>query len=294
MSMSYVLKEGFAGFARTKLATFTSVVALMLAVILLSVLARFAFNTYILAQSLKTSIDVEVFLMDMDDRRTQAIIAEIKRVDIVADITYISKDSAAAIFRKEFGSEGGGLADLNFLPASLKVSFTDEASASEITDLVAYVTEIRGVDEVIFNRALLELLEERMEVMVLAGAAIGLFILFTAIVLVFNTIRLTIYAKRNLIRAMKLVGATNGFIRRPFLFEGILHGVLAGVIAMGGHWVLFHIIIPHYIPQFGVLAWPFGRWYYLAGAAMLLAIIMGYMGSRWAARKFIKETTLAQ
>ena len=294
MSMGYVLKEGFAGFARTKLASVTSVIALTLAVILLSVLGRFAFNTYLLAQSVRASIDVEVFLMDIDDRRTASIKEEIRNFDIVESLTYISKDSAAVIFRQEFGTEGSSLADLNFLPASIRVSFTDEAMSEDITALVAYMQDIRGVDDIIFNRALLELLEERMETLIIAGAAVGLFILFIAIVLVFNTIRLTIYAKRNLIRAMKLVGATNAFIRRPFLFEGVLQGLLAGIVALAIHWGIFHVLIPHYIPQFGILAWPFGRWYYLAGAAVLLAIIMGYMGSRWAARKFIKETTIAQ
>lgn len=293
MSMGYVIKEGFVGFRRTKLATFTSVTALMLAVIMLSMLGRFAFSTYTLAQSIRTSIDVEVFLLDIDDRRTNAIQSDIREFEFVDHIEYISKDSAAVIFREEFGSEGGGLADLNFLPASIRVSFTEEAEVADISGLVSYIQDMRGVDEVIFNRALLELLEERMELLVLAGAGIGLIILLTAVVLVFNTIRLTIYAKRNLIRAMKLVGATNGFVRRPFVFEGILQGLLAAIIALVVHWLIFHVMIPTYIPQFGVLAWPFGRWYYLTGASILLAIIMGWMGSRWAARKFIKETTIS-
>lgn len=293
MSMGYVLKEGFAGFSRTKLASFTSVTALMLAIIMLSILGRFAFSTYTLAQSIKSSIDVEVFLLDIDDRRIQTIQSDIRDFDFVSDLEYISKDSAAVIFRNEFGSEGSSLADLNFLPASIRVSFTDDANVSDIVGLVNYVEDMRGVDEIIFNRALLELLEERMELLFLAGIGIGLVILLTAIVLVFNTIRLTIYAKRNLIRAMKLVGATNGFIRRPFLLEGIIQGFIAGILALGVHWALFHIVIPHYVPQFGVLAWPFGRWYFLSGAIVLLAMIMGWFGSRWAARKFIKETTIS-
>src|SRR5690625_6352349 len=75
------------------------------------------------------------------------------------------------------------------------------------------------VEDVRFNLDLLETIEERTETFLIAGASIGVFILLVAIILVFNTIRLTIYAKRDLIRAMKLVGATNAFIRRPFLVE---------------------------------------------------------------------------
>src|SRR5690625_7805048 len=81
------------------------------------------------------------------------------------------------------------------------------------------MNEWEEVEDVRFNLDLLETIEERTETFLIAGASIGVFILLVAIILVFNTIRLTIYAKRDLIRAMKLVGATNAFIRRPFLVE---------------------------------------------------------------------------
>jgi cell division transport system permease protein len=113
-------------------------------------------------------------------------------------------------------------------------------------------------------------------------------------ILVFNTIRLTIYAKRDLIKAMKLVGATNGFIRRPFVVEGIIQGLIAGLLSIGVMYAIFHYLLPEYLPQLGVLEWPFGRWYYLCGAMLLLAIFMGFWGSQWAARRFIKETSISE
>jgi cell division transport system permease protein len=140
--------------------------------------------------------------------------------------------------------------------------------------------------------ALLQLLETRTDQLAMGGAALGGFILLIAMILVFNTIRLTIYAKRDLIRAMKLVGATNGFIRRPFLVEGIVQGLIAGSAAAGLIYLLFDWFIPQNISQLGVLSWPFGRWYFLISGVILLAIIMGWMGSRWAARKFIKNTSV--
>src|SRR5699024_6132686 len=112
--------------------------------------------------------------------------------------------------------------------------------------------------------------------------------------LVFNTIRLTIYAKRDLIKAMKLVGATNGFIRRPFVIEGILQGLIAGTFAVIVMYIGFQFVLPEYIPQFGILDWPFGRWYYLSGAMLLLSVFMGLWGSQWAARRFIKETSISE
>ncbi len=293
MSITYVVKEGVSGFRRTKLASFTSVTALVFAVLLVGLLARVGYNAYQVVHALKQSIEVEVFLLDVNQQRTNRIAADLRAYPFVTEAEYISKEEAGRIFREEFGTEGESLADLNFLPASFRLQFAPEASAAEIRNIITEIEQFQGVDEVVFNQQLLETLEERLELLVLAGAGIGLLILFTAIVLVFNTIRLTIYAKRNIIRTMKLVGATNSFIRRPFLMEGFLQGMLAAMIAAGLHWLIFELIIPFYLPQFGVLAWPFERWYYLTGIMTLLSIVMGLWGSRWAARKFISQTSIS-
>jgi cell division transport system permease protein len=292
MSVRYVLKEGLAGISRTKLAAFTSIFSLFVAVLLIGVIARVAYNAYEVAQMLRQQVEVEVFLLDLDEQSTLEIQNLLSESVFVESLTYISKDSASQIFKQEFGIGGEALADLNFLPASFKLQIADDA---ELDSLEAYIAEIesyRGVDEVQFNLALLQMLESRMETMAIVGGALGFFILFVAMILVFNTIRLTIYAKRDLIRAMKLVGATNAFIRRPFLVEGVVQGLIAGTLACGIIYLIFSVIVPAQVPQVGVLEWPFGRWYYLMGSVMLLSLLMGWWGSRWAARKFIRETTV--
>lgn len=293
MSAGYVFKEGMAGFKRARLASFTSVTAMMVAVLLIGILTRLAFNAYEVAHSLKNSIDIEVFLKDLDQKKTENIGKELKKISIVTKMTYISKDSAAAIFRKQFGSEGASLADLNFLPASFKLYLKDDIPVKTIQADISKIKQMEGVDEVSFNQQLLEILQARIQTLIMAGAGLGFIIVFASMLLVFNTIRLTIYAKRNLIKAMKLVGATNGFIRRPFLVEGLIQSIIAAIIASGFIWLFFQHVIPYYIPQFGILSWPYGKWYYLIGAVFLLAMLMGYFGSRGAARKFIKETTIS-
>ncbi|MDI6401542.1 permease-like cell division protein FtsX [Balneolaceae bacterium ANBcel3] len=292
MSLGYVIKEGFSGFSRTRLASLTSVTALVIAVLLVGVMGRLGYNAYQVVNALKQSVDIEVFLLDVDEQRTGRIETDLLDFPVVNNVTYISKEDAVAIFREEFGTEAGALAELDFLPASFTLEIRPDAGIDEIREMIGQIREFQGVEDVVFNQQLLETLEDRLEVLVIAGIGIGLFILLTAVILVFNTIRLTIYAKRNIIRTMKLVGATNGFIRRPFLFEGLLQGLLAGAIAIGLHFVLFQWAIPYYLPQFGVLAWPLDEWYYLTGAMALLSLIMGIWGSRWAAKKFISQTSI--
>ena len=292
MSVGYLIKEGLAGLSRARLAAFTSIFSLFLAVLLIGVLARIGFNAYEVSQMLREQVEVEVFLEDLDTQSTNELRNGIESARFVEELTYISRDSASKVFQQEFGMGGEALADLNFLPASFRLKMSDEASVSQVDSVAQSFGDLNGVDEVRFNLALLQLLETRTDQLAMGGAALGIFILFIAMILVFNTIRLTIYAKRDLIRAMKLVGATNGFIRRPFLVEGIVQGLIAGSAAAGIIYFLFDWLIPQSISQLGVLSWPFGRWYFLIGGIILLAIVMGWLGSRWAARKFIKDTSV--
>lgn len=294
MSLSYIIKEGVAGFKRARLASLTSIFSLFVAVLLLGVLARVSYNAYEVVQSLKKAIDVEVFLQDLDDRTTGELKTKLQKQPLVQEVTYISKDSAASIFKREFGSGASSLAELKFLPASFKLKIKPGADIQRIDSLVTAISNFRGIDEVEFNQELLELIQTRFKTFAVAGSGLALLILLASLILVFNTIRLTIYAKRGLIKAMKLVGATNSFIRRPFVVEGVIQGLIAGILAIVVVYGIFQYVLPGYIPQFGVLEWPFGRWYYLGAAMLLLAVLMGYGGSQWAARRFIKKTSISE
>lgn len=294
MSLGYVIKEGVAGLRRARLASFTAIFSLFIAVLLLGILARVSYNAYQVGQALKQSIDVEVFLSDINDNRTQELEQDFKEEGLVQQVNYISQDSAAAIFKEEFGTGSNAMAELNFLPASFRLEMNSDADVSTVDSLVSEIRTLDEVEEVRFNQQLLQMMQRQFSTVAMAGGGLGLLILLTALILVFNTIRLTIYAKRDLIKAMKLVGATNSFIRRPFVVEGVIQGLIAGLLAVGVMYATFHMLLPGYLPQFGILSWPFGRWYYLCGGMILLSIMMGYWGSQWAARRFIKETSIVE
>lgn len=293
MSVKYIFREGFAGIKRAKLAATTSIFSLFIAVLLLGILSRIGYNVYTQAMSIKELVQVEVFLFDIDERTTNQIRQELEGEELIEQITYISKDSASAIMKNEFGAGAEDLVALNFLPASFRLDVNAEAGVEPVENLASRIQNLRGVDEVEYNSALLKVLESNLSMFSLVGGGIGLLILLTALILVYNTIRLTIYAKRDLIRAMKLVGATNRFIRSPFIVEGILQGILAGSLAVGCVFLVFEFFVPVYVLDVGTLSWPFGRWYFLVGAMLLLSILMGWWGSRWAARRFIKETYIS-
>jgi len=293
MNIKYILKEGFAGLKRAKLAATTSTFSLFIAILLIGILSRVFYNGYIQATSFKELIEVEVFLFDIDEEATEYIRQSLLEEELVEGVTYISKDSASEVMRREFGEGVDELVELNFLPASFKVDVNTEAGSDQVENLVSRIRNLRGVDDIKYNAALLRVLESNLKTLSAVGGGISLLILFTAVALVYNTIRLTIYAKRDIIRAMKLVGATNSFIRSPFVVEGIIQGLIAGSLAVGVVFGIFEFLLPSYAPQLGNLLWPFGEWYYLVGAMTLIAVLMGWWGSRLAARKFIAETYIS-
>lgn len=294
MKLFYVIREGFAGLFRTKFASFTSLFSLFLSVLLLSVLSRIGYSAFEFVQMLRQDISVEVFLENISGQRTSEFREFLEYQGWVSEVEYISRDKAAERFRNEFGEGAENLVELNFLPASFIVYVSDSVDVATIKTQVEEISEFDIVDEVVFNAALLEILEKRTQTLATIGVAVGIFILLVSLLLLYNTIRLTIYAKRDLIRAMKLIGATNSFIRGPFVVEGFIQGLLAAGLAVAVHVVIFQWVVPEKLPQLGVIAWPFSRWYYLVGSVFALSLFIGWWGSYWASTRFIGKTTLTR
>lgn len=293
MNLTYIIKEGFLGIKRAKFAAFTSIFSLFVAILLLGILSRISYNFYMQAMSFRELIEIEIFLFDIDERTTNSIKQTLDANSIVLEYVYISKDSASSIMRQEFGSGVEDLVALNFLPASFKVKVDTELGIDQVTNFASTMLTEKGVEEVKYNEGLLKVMESNLAAFNFIGGGIGLLILLVSVILVYNTIRLTIYAKRELIRAMKLVGATNGFIRSPFIIEGMIQGIIAGSISVASVYVIFEYVLPFFLPEMGILEWPLGRWYFLVTAMFSLSILMGWLGSRFAARKFIKETYIS-
>lgn len=293
MSVGYFVKEGISGFKRARLATITAITALSIAVLLIGIMIRLGYNAYYLAQKMREMVIVEVFLNDLSESETKSIQQAITKRKEVAKIVYISKDEAKKRFIQAFGNEGSGLANLDFLPASIQITFKEGVQTPQINQLIADISTWKEVDEVRFDEKLLRILESRIRTVGLIGAGISVIIMLMALLLVYNTIRLTIFSKQSIIRAMKLVGATKNFIRLPFLIEGVLQGLIGAAVASACLIGIFQYLLPKYIEQLGILAWPFGRWYYLTGFMFLFGMILGFMGSHRATEKFINAVKVS-
>jgi cell division transport system permease protein len=151
----------------------------------------------------------------------------------VKSTEYVSKDEAAAKLKKDLGEDFVNFLGYNPLSPSidvyLRAQYTRPDSVSKIEK---YVMQYPFVKEVYYQESLLYLINENVRKISLFILVISFFLFIIALTIINNTIRLSVYSKRFLIRTMQLVGATKSFIRRPFILTSIIHGLIAGLISM--------------------------------------------------------------
>lgn len=292
MSLTYSIREGLAGFRRAKFAFIASVSATTVALILIGTFALLTFKAQQVTSWMKQRVgELEVFLdEEVDEPTARAISARADLVVGVDEVEYVSREEAREVFRREFGEGSEIFLDEPFLPASVKVRVdSDYANPDSLQSLVDEFSSWARVDEVVFNQPLLVKVQQNLRLFTLTGLSLGALVVLAALFLVGNTIRLTIYARRLLIRTMKLVGATDAFIQRPFIVEGIMQGVIAGGISSLLLWGIYGMLAG-YLPQFAgsdtVLL------VLLTVGLVLLGALLGWLGSYFAVRRFIKNVAL--
>jgi cell division transport system permease protein len=241
MSFAYTVRESFSGFWRAKLSSLLSVATISISLILVGIFAAVTINASRLIDSLRSRLDMEAFLTEpVTDDDVAGLQSRIGSLEGVEKVDFVSKDEALNIFRKETGDDIAKVLDFNPLPPSFKITLREPYRTSAKT-LAIYdrIAAIPGVDTVLYRRVLLELIDQRAASINKTMLGLGIAVSLTAIFLVANTIRLAITAKRRLIRTMELVGATRGFIRRPFIIEGVMQGLIGGLAASALMLLLF-------------------------------------------------------
>lgn len=241
--------------------------------------------------------EAEVFLEPVDEVAAARVGERLAELPGVDSLHYVSHEEAARVFRESFGEGADLYEDEQFLPASYRLQMGGAYAAPDsLSALAAYVRGWTSVDDVVYDETSVLALERNRRAFSLVGAAVALLVVLAALLLVGNTVRLSIYARRMLIRTMKLVGATNGFIRRPFLIEGLAHGLVAGVAAGLLLWGLYTVLL-RWLGRADVsqdaLAWPGGSPLVTVGVIVVLGLVLGLLASWISVRRFIRQVHLS-
>jgi cell division transport system permease protein len=244
--MPHSLREALAAFRRTPLLSFLSIVAIGFSLFVIGLFALTTFNIRNAIEQIEERVEVVAYLYEgSGEDEVQLAMQELSLLPEVMAIRYVSKEDAlVSAYRdlEEFREVYSEL-DANPLPASLEVQLnpgmrTPVSVESVATHLQAYPF----VEDVRFGREWLDKIVSLRRVAAGAAGIIGGAFALVAAIIIATAVRIVVFARREEISIMRLVGATDGFIRRPFLTEGILTGFLGGMLAIGLTWAAFRTV----------------------------------------------------
>jgi cell division transport system permease protein len=292
MSLSYTVRESISGFKRTKLSSVISILTICISLLLLGLFAVVTLHASRFIESLRNKIELEAFLQEpISEEQIADLQRNITALEGVKKVTFVSKDEAAQIFKKEFGEEITSVLDFNPLPPSFKIALKDGyKTVSRVEVIDATLKGLKGIESVVYRRTLLELIDQRTQSIHNIMLALGIVISLSAVFLVSNTIRLAIYAKRKIVRTMELVGATSAFIRIPFLLEGMIQGILGGLLASGLLYLVLEKALHWVSAEFSTYIHMDPLFYALVVAA---GTVLGLLGSIISVTRFIRPAEIA-
>lgn len=215
---------------------FTAITTVAITLFIVGFFIIIVFDIQGVLSSIKNQVEIAVYLKDnVTDELKTYLENEIKGWDEISQVNFVSKDQALEKFKKENeGSEILKEIQGNPLPASFELELKSPEKVEQVA--LRFMDKdgnfIEGVDEVIYGQSYVQKLFSITAIVGTIAFLIIVVLLLAAIVLIFNTIRLAIHARRKEIEVMKLVGATNWFVRLPFLFEGFFEGFIGSIISV--------------------------------------------------------------
>lgn len=219
---------------RARSSAISTVIGISLVLFMLGILGVLILNAQKLAAYVRENIEVQVFIND--DVNEAGILQLRKEIDAEPysrKSVYISKEQAAEELQTELGEDFVSFLGTNPLQAVIDIHMKAEyAHPDSLVAIAAALEDRPGVSEVVYSPNLVRRINDNVNKIGLVLLGFSVLLLLVAIALINNTIRLTIYSKRFIIRSMQLVGATGGFIQRPFIIQGIMQGIYAGLIAI--------------------------------------------------------------
>jgi cell division transport system permease protein len=231
----FTLREGVLNLRRAPLMAMSSVAVMGLSLFVLGIFLLITINLRAAIVAVQGQVEIVVFLKEgVRDVEVTAIDAFLRDHPAVRDVRFLTRDDALEEFRRELDEREYLLEALetNPLPDTFEVAlFDDWKSTERLAELAEQVGGVAGVDEVKYGREWVGRLNRVIVVLVLVDLFLGIVVALSSLLVVANTVKLTLIARREMIELMKMVGATIGVIRRPFVIEGLLQGAMAAVFA---------------------------------------------------------------
>ena len=290
-TLEYFVKEAAISLKRNNLMSFASITTVAISLVILGLFLIMVMNLNNMAAHLESQVQINVYLEDnLSEAERYEIGNNIKKIKGVEEITFVTKDEAIERFRERLGEQKyllEALDDANPLPYSYEVKLT---LPEQVKSAAAEIAEYPGVKTAKFGQEAIEQLFKLTHMIRVFGVVLILFLVFATLFIISNTIRLTVFARRKEIGIMKYVGATDWFIRWPFIMEGMALGfggaLIATLVLRTSYSAITNQIYQSFmflplIPQYPFLT-------NLTILLIVLGMIIGALGSAISLKKFMK------
>jgi len=277
----YFIIEAFRGFYQAKLMTFVSIMTIAATLFLICGAFIALMNIEEILNNAGDMPDAVVYLNDGvsgDSAQRGGLIDSIKKMPGVKALVFQSKDSAWSRFKAMYGAEMLEAVDENPFAASIDITLYESSQTSQAAaELQEKISTLGGVESMRYSRDWFDYIKTVRDRFYIISIAAGLIILLALHAIISNTIKLTIYARRDLVRNMHYVGATDLFIKMPFLLEGMLQGFIGGVLCVGV-MIAARVVLSNISINWHFSYLPF---------VVVIGVFFGWLGSRLAVSKFL-------
>ena len=290
----FFIREGFRSLKRNSTMSAAAITSVIAALLVIGIFFIIVINIDYAATKLESQIEMMVYLEDgLSENIIDTMETEIRSINGVKSVEFISKDTALSNLEKNWGENSyllEGLEGDNPLPDAFLITLSDPSDASGVA---LSVSSISNIEKVVYGKEELANLLNATYVMRMSSVVIILILLFISIFIIANTIKLTLYARRREIGIMKYVGATDWFVRMPFIIEGIVVGMIGAVVSTiilgAGYYYCSDLVKNQMIGFMSISLIPFNQ--IIVSMVILLIIVgvvIGAVGSLISVRKFIK------
>ena len=285
----YLLTEGVKNTWRHKMTAFTAIFSLFIALYIVGLLATAGNNTHKVLHYLRSKYKIEVFFkQDVSNEEAVGLIHRIKKIKGVRTATIIEKEDAIRIFKDQFGENITDILGYNPLPVSAVVNVDrTRRNLLRVEPIIKEIRTIDRVEEIRYQGNLINKIEMNYKRVSDRFPYFSGIIIFIAVLIIYNTIKLSVYSRRDLIRSLQLIGATRLFVKLPFIIEGIFIGLISVILvfpALMGTVKGVNYMVSNFTSMNIKLTFDTSVWIWL----FALVVVITLIGSYRAASSFLK------
>ncbi|KYH28475.1 Cell division protein FtsX [Clostridium thermopalmarium DSM 5974] len=291
-TIKYFFIDALNSLKRNTTLTIASIITVSLTLFMFGVFLLTMLNANQILKHVESKLEVSVFLKD-DIKNEDKINIEkaLKKVNGLSDITYINKDQALQRWKEQLGEENKdlvrGLEDKNPLPESYIVRVEN---ADTIKSVIESTEKLNGIEKVVANEDLVNQISKLTKGVKWVGFAALMVMIPISLLLIGNTIKLAVYARKKEINIMKFVGATDWFIRWPFIIEGVIIGIIGSIVSSGFLYYSYRVVYQK-LSSIIIMLNLITPKYFLMNVIWVFVfsgILIGGLGSILSIRKFLK------